>query len=229
MNSLIRSMKIYIKISFNIILLLFSLGFAAAIFIGTVVDPAKRGSHDYGSMIGCCGMAHCMLMLMFLNGNLRMTRTKYFASVPQARTLFTDAPIAAIAVLGLVFDAVLAVALLLRHETELVSDLLVFNAINTVIACFFNSLYGKNRSVVYNIILSVVFIMFLNQITLLKKASFIKNGFGLSLPVSAAAAAAIYIIGIAAAHFLMQMWWEKSGRNFNNDFNMIVQNTNGNL
>ena len=229
MNSLIRSMKIYIKISFNIILLLFGLSFAAAIVVGSIIDPAKRGSRDYGSMIGCCGMAHCMLMIIFLNGNLRMTRAKYFSSVPQARTLFTDAPIAVMAVVCLIFDAVLAVALLVRHETELVSDLLIFNAINTVIACFFNSLYGKNRSLVYNIILSVVFILFLNQMTLLKKASFIKNGFGLSLPVSAAAAAAIYVIGIAAVHFFMQMWWEKSGRNFNNDFNMIVQNTNGNL
>ncbi len=224
MNDLIKAIKIYLKVSFNIILFTFGIGFSAAIVIGSIYDPAERGDNDYGSMIGCCGMMHGFMMFMFFNGNLRITHTKFFASVPQAKKLFTDAPIAVMAIFCIFIDILLVLSALLRNRPDMASDLLIANSINTVIACIFNAVYGKSKGLIPNILTGVAFILLLNQITLLKRATFINNGFGLSLKTSAAVAAAVYIAGLTAAHFIMQLWWKKSGRNFNNNFNMTLQN-----
>lgn len=224
MDNFMKAMKMYIRTALRPITLVFGMGIPIAMLAAMISDPAKQGEKDYSSMIGCLGMMHVMLIIIFIIGNITISHMKFFGSLPQAKVLFTDVPIAAMGVLCLVFDIITFAAAYIRCGSSTAADLLIVDAVNTVFACFINATMTKCRGKLYTVLSVLMILTFFNQVTLLRRFSFINNGFGVTVPAAALIALAVYIVGFAAAHFFMQWWWKNSGRNYNNRYNVIAQN-----
>lgn len=225
MNNFMKAMKMYLRTAIKPITLLFGLGASFTVLMGMIVDPANQGEEDYGKMLACMGMMHAMLLMIFFIGNISIAHMKFFGSLPQAKVLFTDVPIAAMGIVCLAFDITAFTVAYIRGGSNTAADLLIVDSINSIIACFINATMSKCKGRLYAILSALLFVMFFNQMVLLSELSFFRNGFGVTVPVAALIALAVYIVGFAAVHLFMQWWWNNSGRNYNNDNNAIVQNT----
>ncbi|WP_294753217.1 hypothetical protein [uncultured Ruminococcus sp.] len=225
MDNFMKAMKMYIRTAVRPITLVFGLGVPISMIAAMVADPAKQGEKDYGSMIACMGMMHAILLILFFIGNISISQMKFFGSLPQAKVLFTDVPIAAMGTVCLVFDIVTFACAYIRCGSGMAADLLIVDAANTITACFLNATMSKKIGKIYAVLSALIFVSFFNQMIILTRFSFINKGFGVTVPVAALIALAVYIVGFAAIHFFMQWWWKKSGRNYNNSYNLIAQNT----
>ncbi|MBR5684274.1 MAG: hypothetical protein IKW96_13550 [Ruminococcus sp.] len=225
MNNFMKAMKLYLRTAVKPLTLLFGLGVSGTLLISLIVDPEKQGSDDYGKMVACMGMLHAMLLMVFFVGNISIARLKFFGSLPQAKVLFTDVPIAAMGIVCLVCDIIIFTAAYVRCGSGTAADLLIVDSVNTVVACFINATMCKYKSRSYTVLSALLFVMFFNQMVLLSKLSCFRNGFGVTVTAAALIAIAVYIIGFAAVHFFMQHWWNTSGRNYNNSITETVQNT----
>lgn len=224
MDNFMKAMKMYIRTAVRPITLAFGIGIPIVMLVAMIADPAKQGEKDYSSMIGCIGMMHIMLIIVFIIGNIIMSQMKFFGSLPQAKVLFTDVPIAAMGSVCLVFDIITFAAAYIRCGSDTAADLLIVDAVNTVVACLVNATMTKLKGKLYTFLSVFLILTFFNQVSLLRKFSFINNGFGVTVPVAALIALAVYIIGFAAVHFFMQWWWKNSGRNYSIN-NAIAHNT----
>ena len=211
-----RAVKMYIISSFSMILLVFGLGTAIMALSAMAADPAKRGDKDYWDMLGAMGLMHCMLIVIFFLGNVKISRYKFFGSLPQAKTLFTLVPAAVMGALCIVMDISAFTIAMVRCGADTAADLLIIDSADTVIACLLNATMQKQKNRFITVALGLHFIIFINQVPVLKRMELSNYGFGLSLPQAAAAAAAIYIAGFLLVFLAMKLWWEKSGRNYNN-------------
>lgn len=225
MDNFMKAMKMYIRTAVRPITLVFGLGVPISMIAAMVADPAKQGEKDYGSMIACMGMMHAILLILFFIGNISISQMKFFGSLPQAKVLFTDVPIAAMGTVCLVFDIITFVCAYIRCGSSTAADLLIVDAVNTVVVCLMNATMTKCRGKLYTVFSVFLILTFFNQVALLRRVSFINNGFGVTVPVAALIALAVYIVGFAAVHFFMHWWWKNSGRNYNNSYNLIAQNT----
>ncbi|WP_295081222.1 hypothetical protein [Ruminococcus sp.] len=211
-----RAVKMYIISSFSMILLVFGLGTAIMALSAMAADPAKRGDKDYWDMLGVMGLMHCMLIVIFFLGNVKISRYKFFGSLPQAKTLFTLVPAAVMGALCIVMDISAFTIAMVRCGADTAADLLIIDSADTVIACLLNATMQKQKNRFITVALGLLFIIFIDQVPVLKRMELSNYGFGLSLPQAAAAAAAIYIAGFLLVFLAMKLWWEKSGRNYNN-------------
>ena len=224
MDNFMKAMKMYIRTAVRPITLAFGLGLPIAMLAAMIADPAEQGEKDYSSMIGCMGTMHMTLLIIFIIGNIVMSQMKFFSSLPQAKVLFTDVPIAAMGTVCLVFDIVTFACAYIRCGSSTAADLLIVDAVNTVVVCLMNATMTKCRGKLYTVVSVFLILTFFNQVALLRRLSFINNGFGVTVPVAALMALAVYIVGFAAVHFFMQWWWKNSGRDYNNKYNVIAQN-----
>ncbi|MBP5579445.1 MAG: hypothetical protein J6X56_08230 [Ruminococcus sp.] len=211
-----RAVKMYIISSFSMILLVFGLGTAIMALSAMAADPAKRGDKDYWDMLGVMGLMHCMLIVIFFLGNVKISRYKFFGSLPQAKTLFTLVQAAVMGALCIVMDISAFTIAMVRCGADTAADLLIIDSADTVIACLLNATMQKQKNRFITVALGLLFIIFIDQVPVLKRMELSNYGFGLSLPQAAAAAAAIYIAGFLLVFLAMKLWWEKSGRNYNN-------------
>ncbi len=214
MKDFMKAMKIYIRALYNPVLFILVPCFLVPFLVAMAVDPAKPGTKDYGNMIALVGMMHVFILVMFFVGNIKLSGMKFFGSLPQAKVLYTDVPIAANGILCLILDTVIFAIAVLRCGSGTAADLLIADAVNSVITCAFNASSGKIRGKVMSVTGTVMVCMYFNQMLLLRRISFINNGFGISLPYAAVIAAAVYVIGFAVIHFGMLWWWKKSDRNY---------------
>ena len=211
-----RAVKMYIMTSFSMIFLVFGLGTAIIALVAMASDPAERGDKDYLDMLGVMGLTHCMMIVIFFLGNVKISRYKFFGSLPQAKMLFTLVPTAVVGALGIVLDIAVFTIAMVRCGAGIAADLLIIDSVDTVIACLLNATMQKPKNRFISVAMGLLFIVFIAQVRVLKRMGLSNYGFGLSLPQAAAAAAAVYIAGFLLVCLIMKLWWEKSGRNFNN-------------
>ncbi|MBO4493916.1 MAG: hypothetical protein J5724_05955 [Ruminococcus sp.] len=211
-----RAVKMYIMTSFSMIFLVFGLGTAIMALVAMATDPAKRGDKDYWDMLGVMGLMHCMLIVIFFLGNVKISRYKFFGSLPQAKILFTLVPAAVVGALCIVLDIFVFTIAMVRCGADTAADLLIIDSVDTVIACLLNATMQKQKNKFITVALGLLFILFLDQVPLLKRMRMSNYGFGLSLPQAAVVAATVYIAGFLLVCLAMKLWWEKSGRNYNN-------------
>lgn len=224
MNDFMKAMKMYIRAAFKPITLFIGLAIPIAFLTGLIVDPSKHGEKDYGDMIGCMGMIHPMLLIIFFVGNITISQAKFFGSLPQAKKILTDVPIVAMGIVCLVFDISAFMVGFFICGSGTAADLLIIDSVNTIIACFINATMCKCKSKLYTVLSSLLIIIFMNQVVLLSRFSLIRNGFGVKIHFAALIALTVYIIGFSAVHLFMQWWWSNSGRNYRNSTNVIAQN-----
>ena len=201
-----KALKLYLKVLFNPLLTLFSAVIIVGILIAAVHEPEVPESDEYMSMIGSVGFGQIGIAVFCLFGSITISRNKWFASMPFAKTLFTVIPVIVSSVISLIYYNAAVTIAALCWEQQALSDLLIFVPINSAVMCLAISAIGKPKlEWIY-----LICILFLGtQQFVLPNISATKHGFGLPLVISAFIGLMIFIVGIAVSLFISDTWWRK--------------------
>lgn len=210
MKRFIRSCKLFWLLSFNWILALAGAAFTLLILIASAVDPDSPGDDEYNSMLGTIFLMHyapiCSILL-----SANMNHYKFPQSVPDAKMLFTVTPVIVTAGLCIICDILFTIVAALFWSSESMGDLVIGNSIATVICCFV--IQFMNRPKVAWLNLLFIPALFLG-------GSHIPGSAITHYPVLAIV---IYIVGIALAILAGDIWWRKSGRCFNTNYQYMAK------
>lgn len=211
-----KALRLYNMMTFNLIFAIPGTALMILLAIALALSPEGKGSEDYMSMIGTVGIGHLGIIFINFSYFIQSGRYKFPASIRSAKLFFTVVPVVAVGSLCLIYDIFIIVISAIVLPPSVFSDILISNAVHSVVACFLISLSGKKKF--YFITLPLMFIYFFQTI-ILSHLGILSNGFGLPLAVAAVISAAIYIIGTGLNLGLLNWWWKKSGRDFNVNVN----------
>lgn len=209
-----KAMKLYMKLAFSPILTIMGLLFSTALIIAAAKEPAQRGTHDYASMMGSMIFGHIGVMLMVANVPFLTSTSKLFLSMPCAKELYTTVPVIAASFLGIIFDSISAAAAMQTWSGP-VYDLIVINALGTVVITFIITSLGK-KSRFSTLIFAVSYVVLFLSGVALPKVAFVRNGMipdtASGPALCAAVTLAVYILGIAGTLLYARHWWNSSDR-----------------
>ena len=214
MKNMKKAMKLYMKLAYSPILAIMGLLFSTALIAAAAKEPAQRGTHDYASMLGSIIFGHIGVMLMVANVPFRTSQCKSLMAVPCAKELFTTVPVIAASFLGIIFDSISAAAAMLTWS-EPIYDLIVINALGTVVITFIATSLGK-KSRFSTLIFAVSYVVLFLSGVALPKVAFVRNGMipdtASGPALCAAVTLAVYILGIAGTFLYARHWWSSSDR-----------------
>ena len=219
MKQYTKALRLYLGIGFNPLMATVGLFLPLMMLISAAVSHAAKADDDYMSMIGAVGLGHIGIFFFFLLGGMKMAKYKFFYSTSCAKALYTAVPLTVALFLSLLYDITAVVIAALCWDPSGVSDLLPVTSLNTVLTCFFSTLSYKETKLKWAPLLLWMLNCF--QVALLRKIPAIRHGFGLPLGVSVLIAAAILLFGIGGIVHLLKWWWERSGRNYNRNYDLI--------
>ncbi|MBQ5312276.1 MAG: hypothetical protein ILP19_09615 [Oscillospiraceae bacterium] len=148
-------------------------------------------------------VAHLMIPSFFLIGAMRSAQFRFFSTPGFAKQFSVKAPVISALILSVPFDIIL----LVLSPAYIRPDMLIINALNTVLMCFITASMNKSGLQAVGMLLMIPFFgqMFVWR-------NIFADGSGMSLPVAVAAALGIYIAGTALNIFIMDLWWKCPGR-----------------
>lgn len=209
-----KAMKLYMKLAFSPILIIMGLLFSTALIAASAKEPAQRGTHDYASMMGSMIFGHIGVMLMVAKVPFLTSTSKLFLSMPCAKELYTTVPVIAASFLGIIFDSISAAAAMQTWSGP-VYDLIVINALGTVVITFIATILGK-KSRFSTLIFAVSYVVLFLSGVALPKVAFVRNGMipdtASGPALCAAVTLAVYILGIAGSFLYARHWWNSSDR-----------------
>jgi len=208
-----KAIKTYLRLTFNPIMTIIALIFAAVLMVAAVKEPAEPGSEDYMSMVGAIGFGHIGILLFMLVGAMKTTQNKFFLSLPFAKDLITTAPVILCGAMGLVFDLTAGLITHFCWNGIPNDDVIIVNAANTILMTMIVCFISKNS---YNVLKFILYMGYFLQGIFLPKIPGLSDGiFGGEAGHSLAAcllAAVIYIAGLGVTHLLLRKWWNSSLR-----------------
>lgn len=209
-----KAMKLYMKLAFSPILIIMGLLFSTALIAASAKEPAQRGTHDYASMMGSMIFGHIGVMLMVAKVPFLTSTSKLFLSMPCAKELYTTVPVIAASFLGIIFDSISAAAAMQTWSGP-VYDLIVINALGTVVITFIATILGK-KSRFSTLIFAVSYVVLFLSGVALPKVAFVRNGMipdtASGPALCAAVTLAVYALGIAGSFLYARHWWNSSDR-----------------
>lgn len=212
-----KAAKLYLKMSLGVTTIVGGL-MAAGILILLWMDPATRDEADYMKMMGSINIGQLISVVLGLAGGINMMRSRYFLSLPFAKTLFTTVPVAASAGISLIYGIIAAAIVILRTDMQVLSDLLILMPVNIVIVCLVVSTLGKPRFFPLTL-LGFLYMVFLQ--VLMPDLYFAAHGFGLPVQTACIIGALILTGGIALTLLIMNIWWKKGARTYRDQSQQI--------
>lgn len=211
MKKFFKAYKLYMKTSFSPIMTIFCSFMCIGLFFAAFASPEKSSSKEYLAMIGVIGMGHLFIFLNFIMGIFSTRNYKFFMSTESAKKLYTVVPMVSTLTVCLIYDIIMYVIAYFAWDSAGKSDILIVNALGTFFACLTaSSSYMSKLEAV-----SIIGYFFMTFQSVLYKAIGLNGGFGLEQGTAAIIAIIIYIAGISLNVIMMELWWNKSGRNFN--------------
>ncbi|NLT07954.1 MAG: hypothetical protein GXY08_00375 [Ruminococcus sp.] len=214
-----NAFRIYLKISLRPFLFITALILLFGFNIAFFISPPEKGTSDYGAMLGSVFVNRVGLMIMGINAGIIMSRNKYFASLPTAKQLFTVVPVVYMTILCLFYDIITNILIYIRTDTEVLSDVLIFSAAGSMMACLAVAVSGKKRYTPLSIgvIFSWMAVMFVGN------HDSMKNGFELPLQAALLLFVAIYVFSMILSLTLLKKWWKISNRSEKGDSLSLAQ------
>ena len=216
-----KALKLYLKISFNPIVSAFGVLIMFALLIAAAVSPETPDSEDYMSMIASVGFGQIGIAVFCLFGSITMSRNKWFASLPFAKTLFTVVPLVIAAVMSLIYYNAAVTVAVFCWERAALSDLLVFLPIDSVVIWLAVSAIGKPK--LEWIYLICVLSLGTQQVAL-PNISATMHGLGLSVTAAGIIGGLIFIAGIALTLLITTLWWKNCDHTYRGNANYIKTN-----
>ena len=212
-----KALKMYLKILFNPLLTLLGLIIIVAVTVAAAVSPDTPDSDEYMSMIGSVGFGQIGIVVLFIEA-VSVTRSRFYVSLPYAKTLFTVVPVVCTAAAAFIYDIIaLAIAALFWCEQGL-SDLLIIAPINSFVICLAVSCSGKPK---LEWLYILMFVFLASEQFVLPNISATAHGFGLPAAVSAVISVLVFISGTALTLLITSIWWKKCDRICNTALNRI--------
>ena len=165
-----------------------------------VLSGGMGEDNSYIELVGLCSIFPFALWFLLLAGTMRMRSFAVFFSAAQAKLLHTRIVVLIPDIICILYAILLTAVFTALGKTDMLSDVLILHSVN----CLTVTLLVPTRSFWGYIIsywLMLVEFMFLPDI------SAIAEGFGMTLPVSAAIAGAVFAFGIAAELLLAEITW----------------------
>ena len=216
-----KALKLYLKVSFNPLLTLFGAVIIVGIMIAAVHEPEVPESDEYMSMISAVSFGQIGILIFFLIGSTSAVRSKFFASLPCSKLLFTVVPTAVTAALTLIYNSIVIAVAALCWEEQALADILIAAPVNSFIICLAVSVLGKpGLEALYAI---PVLILATEQLVL-PNISATKHGFGLPLIPSAVIGVMIFAAGTAAVLAVLNIWWRRCDHIRCSDYNYTPLN-----
>ena len=208
MSDLKRAMRIYLKLASNIIIIICAAFMLIGFSLGVLLDPAKKGSTDYGSMLFSMYTLHIGTALIGINVGLITGTNKYFASLPFAKKLYIDVPLLCGSMICAVYDLIISFCACYRGGTELMSDILVFTALGSMMSMIVTAVSGKKKFMILSGLMMCSMFFFM----MLSKTGVIDNGLDLPLWAAFIIFAGVYAAAILISYLLLIWWWKTSNR-----------------
>ncbi len=217
-----KALKLYCKVTFNPITVSLGILIMGGLLVGAVMSPETPESSDYMSMIATVGFGQFGIIGCCLLGGTTVSRYRYCASLPFAKTLFTVVPTVFSAVAALIYDNIAVTIAAFCWCEQGLSDILIIAPLNSFIICLAVACFGKPKLEPMYII--PILVLATEQIVL-PHISLTEHGFGLPVFISAVIGFLIFIAGVAFTLLIMNIWWEKCDHtyrgNYNNALNKI--------
>ena len=205
-----KATKLYFNMSIGILSIIGAL-MAAGIFILVWVDPAVCGEDGYMNMMGSINVGQLLSVILVIAGGINMMKTRFFLSLPFAKTLFTTVPVIVSAGLSLIYGIIAAVIVILRADMQTLSDLLVLMPVNITFICLIVPTLGKYRFFPLHL-LCVLYVVF--SLSIMPELDITANGFGLPVQTACIIGALILVCGIALSLLITNIWWKKGNHTY---------------
>ena len=222
MKNIGKALKLYLKITFNPFVVAFCVFIMVAILVAAAVSPESPDGKDYMKMIGAVGFRQISVLGFCILGGTTMTRNKWFASLPFAKTLFTVIPVLVSSVISLIYYIAAVIVAVLFWEPAALSDLLIFDPINSAVMCLAVSGIGKPK---LEWIYFICILFMGTQQFILPNISLTAHGLGLPLPTAGIIGALIYIAGIALSLLITNIWWKSCDHTYRGNANIVKVNS----
>lgn len=211
MKNIMRALRMYAKAIHP-----FALGFGLFMMIVMalvfIIDPDPVGSEDYLEMLGVVQIGSIGIFFVIMTANVKIQQNKFYSSCINAKELFIYGPLITAAVIKMLYDAVLDVAAYINLGTAGLSDMLIVSTISTFLVIIVCSCYGKNGVPFISVISFIGYIALLFLLNSMVKIPAANKLIGHPLWVAVIVVICGYIISIAAALILENIWWKKGIR-----------------
>ena len=221
MKELLRSIKLFFKISFFLPTTIISLViFGASLYYMLIYKSPLEGYDEHMLFLMMYSFGHCAVVAFFMSGMEKTKSCKFLSSTSHARSFATVVPAVSTAMISIVLDIVMCIMIAVFKPELGAADSLIVNALTGIFLCFIASAMDKPP------LYPLCFGGFIAYIWLSKKIITmyfeldgwsLKYGFGLPVPAAFIAALLIYAAGTALNILILDIWWKKIGRYFSNN------------
>lgn len=221
MKNIGKALKLYLKITFNPVIVIFCVIITGGILLAAALSPETPDGEDYMNMIGAVGFRQIAILAFCTLGSTTMSRNKWFASLPYAKTLFTVIPALISSVISLIYYIGAVAVAAIFWVPAAVSDLLIFDPLNSAMMCLAVSAIGKPK---LEWIFFVCILFIGTQQIVLPHISVTAHGLGLPVPTAAVIGGLIYIAGIALSLVITNIWWKNCDHTYRRYDNIVKVN-----
>ncbi len=216
MKNMIRSIKLYFKISFFLPTIIISL-VLFAVTLDFLISYRSPSENEHMLFLLPYSFGHISVVAFFMAGLEKTKSCKFFSSTSDARRFATVVPAVSAALLSMAFDIVMCIVLTM-FDLSMGADSLIINAVTGIFMCFIASALDKpmlyplccGGMIAYTILSKKFIDLYFEGWTF-------RYGFGLTLPAALLAALAVYAAGTAVNTLILDIWWKKFGRSFSNN------------
>lgn len=162
------------------------------------------------AMLAVPAFLHSFVILFFQRYD-RMIQNKFFLSIKNAKLYYTIVPTAVVGSVFLIFDIISFVLVLNLFNGEYAGELLIIYSIGSVLITLGQIAEDMPKMRTINIIAMLSGMLFI--LPAICTCMGYNHGFGLPLEADILISLGIYTVGAALIIGIMNLWWNKSGRN----------------
>lgn len=194
----------------------FTIGFGLFMMIGMalafIIDPDPVGGDEYLSMLGAIQMGNFGTVFMVIIASAKLQQNKFYSSCNCAKELFTIGPVAAVTVLNMLYDTLLAVSAYINLGAAGLSDTMIFNTVSSMLIIIIGGCYGKAGVPFISAVQVIAYMLFISFPFSIRLASFTQKLLGHHLMSAVIFTVCGYILAIAVTLVLENIWWKKGDK-----------------
>ena len=230
MNKVVRALKLYFKAAAHPFVIGFGLFMMIGMSLAFIIDPEPVGSEDYLTMLGVIQMGNMGTVIMVIAANTKLQQNKFYGSCTCAKKLFTIGPVAAVTVLNMIYDTVLAVSAYSNLGTVGLADTIVFNTISSMLMIILGGCFGKTGVPFVAVLQYVAYIAFLSFPFSVKILPNMNKLLGIPVTTAVIIAVCGYVLAIVSTLLIENIWWKKGDKfaaQYNAALNALELQVNG--
>ena len=212
MNKVSSGIKLYTQAAAHPFTIGFGLFMMIGISLAFIIDPDPVGSDEYLSMLGAIQMGNIGTVFMVIIASAKLMQNKFYSSCNCAKELFTIGPVAAVTVLNMLYDTLLAVSAYINLGVAGLSDTMIFNTVSSMLIIIIGGCYGKAGVPFVAAIQFIAYMLFISFPFSIRLASFTQKLLGHHLMTAVIFTVCGYILAIAVTLVLENIWWKKGDK-----------------